>query len=256
MRARTTVATAAIAAVSLLGFGQGVVQAADIPKFSSPVVDSANVLSANAESLLNRTLENFRQTSGPQIAMLIVDSTGSQSIEDFAIDVGRSWGIGDKTRDDGVLLVIAFDDRRLRIEVGSGAEGELTDVEAGRIIDKIIAPQLRAGDPDAAVTAGATALMQELSAEAGTTVIAEVGQSNSATGTGGNIFFTIITLLFFLLGMVMFVIRGRQRGFGNVAGNALFILATVMRSGGGGGGGGFSGGGGGGFSGGGASGSW
>jgi uncharacterized protein len=100
--------------------------------------------------------------------------------------------------------------------------------------------------------------MQELSAEAGTTVIAEVAESNSTAGTGGNIFFTIISLIFFLFAMVMFVIRGRQRGFGNVAGNALFILATVMRSGGGGGGGGggFSGGGGGGFSGGGASGSW
>ncbi len=199
---------------------------------------------------------SFRRASGPQIAILTIDTTGSQSIEDFAIDVGRSWGIGDKSRDDGVLLVIAFGDRKLRIETGSGVEGELTDVEAGRIIDNIIAPQLKAGDPDAAVLAGATALMQELSAEAGTTVIAEVAESNSTAGTGGNIFFTIISLIFFLFAMVMFVIRGRQRGFGNVAGNALFILATVMRSGGGGGGGGFSGGGGGGFSGGGASGSW
>jgi uncharacterized protein len=256
MRARKLFATATVAAITLLGFGASHVHAADIPKFSAPVVDKANILSANVESALNQSLESFRRASGPQIAILTIDTTGSQSIEDFAIDVGRSWGIGDKTRDDGVLLVIAFDDRKLRIEVGSGAEGELTDVEAGRIIDGIIAPQLKAGDPDAAVMAGATALMQELSAEAGTTVIAEIAESSSTAGTGGNIFFTIIFFIFFLIAMVMFVIRGRQRGFGNVAGNALFILATVMRSGGGGGRGGFSGGGGGGFSGGGASGSW
>ena len=88
------------------------------------------------------------------------------------------------------------------------------------------------------------------------TVTTVAAATSDAQSTGGNLLFGIISLVFFLFAMVMFVIRGRQRGFGNVAGNALFILATVMRSGGGGGGGGFSGGGGGGFSGGGASGSW
>jgi uncharacterized protein len=255
MRARSAVATVGLCAIAFLGIGVGVVHAADIPKFNAPVVDSAKVLAANTESLLNRSLESFRQTNGPQIAILTVDSTGSQSLEDYGIDVARSWGIGDKTRDDGVLLVIAFDDRKLRLEIGSGVEVELTDVEAGRIIDNIISPQLTAGDPDAAVIAGAAALMKELSADAGTTVTAETSGGNSSTSTGGNLLFGIISLIFILFGMVMFVIRGRQRGFGNVAGNALFILTTVMRSGGGGGGG-FSGGGGGGFSGGGASGSW
>ena len=154
-----------------------------------------------------------------------------------------------------MLLVIAFDDRRLRVETGSGIEGELTDIEAGRIIDGIIAPQLKAGNPDAAVLDGASALMSELSAAPGETVTIDAAATSDAQSTGGNLLFGIISLVFFLFAMVMFVIRGRQRGFGNVAGNALFILATVMRSGGGGGGGGFSGGGGG-FSGGGASGSW
>ena len=98
--------------------------------------------------------------------------------------------------------------------------------------------------------------MSELSAAPGETVTIDAAATSDAQSTGGNLLFGIISLVFFLFAMVMFVIRGRQRGFGNVAGNALFILATVMRSGGGGGGGGFSGGGGGGFSGGGASGSW
>jgi len=256
MRARKLIATATVAAITLLGFGASNVHAADIPKFSAPVVDKANILSANVESALNQSLESFRRASGPQIAILTVSSTGNQSIEDFSVDVARKWGLGDKTRDDGVLLVIAFDDRRLRFETGSGIEGELTDVEAGRIIDGIIAPQLKAGNPDAAVLDGASAVISELSAAPGETVTIDAAATSDAQSTGGNIFFTIIFFIFFLFAMVMFVIRGRQRGFGNVAGNALFILATVMRSGGGGGGGGFSGGGGGGFSGGGASGSW
>ena len=255
MRFKYLIAALSATTFALCATGQLVVAATDIPKFPAPVVDKANILSANVESALNQSLESFRQTSGPQVAVLTVSSTGNQSIEDFSVDVARKWGLGDKTRDDGVLLVIAFDDRRLRVETGSGIEGELTDIEAGRIIDGIIAPQLKAGNPDAAVLDGASALMSELSAAPGETVTIDAAATSDAQSTGGNLLFGIISLVFFLFAMVMFVIRGRQRGFGNVAGNALFILATVMRSGGGGGGGGFSGGGGG-FSGGGASGSW
>ena len=256
MRLRHLVAALCATTFTLCASGQLVVAATDIPKFSAPVVDKANILSANVESALNQSLESFRRASGPQVAILTVSSTGNQSIEDFSVDVARKWELGDKTRDDGVLLVIAFDDRRLRVETGSGIEGELTDVEAGRIIDGIIAPQLKAGNPDTAVLNGVSALISELAAAPGETVTIDTATTGDAQSTGGNIFFTIISLIIFLFAMVMFVIRGRQRGFGNVAGNALFILATVMRSGGGGGGGGFSGGGGGGFSGGGASGSW
>ncbi|NDG66785.1 MAG: TPM domain-containing protein, partial [Actinobacteria bacterium] len=186
------------------------------------------------------------------VAILTVSSTGNQSIEDFSIDVARKWELGDKTRDDGVLLVIAFDDRTLRIETGSGIEGELTDVEAGRIIDAIIAPQLKAGKPDAAALDGASAITSELSAAPGETVAIE---ANTAS-TGGSFLSRIFFIAFFLLLAVMFIIRGRKQGFGNVASNVLFVAATAIRNGSNGRGGGFSGGGGGGFSGGGASGSW
>ena len=256
MRFRHIITALSATVFTVCATGQLVAAATDIPQFSAPVVDSANILSANVESALNQSLESFRQTSGPQVAILTVSSTGNQSIEDFSIDVARKWELGDKTRDDGVLLVIAFDDRTLRIETGSGIEGELTDVEAGRIIDAIIAPQLKAGDPDAAVREGTTALINELSAGIGTTVTAEVSGGSSTTSTGGNLLSGIITLIFILLSLVMFIIRGRKRGFGNVASNILFIAVTAIRSNSGGRGGGFSGGGGGGFSGGGASGSW
>ena len=256
MRLRHLIAALCATTFTLCATGQLVLAATDIPKFSAPVVDKANILSANVESALNQSLESFRRASGPQVAVLTVSSTDNQSIEDFSVDVARKWELGDKTRDDGVLLVIAFDDRRLRVETGSGIEGELTDVEAGRIIDGIIAPQLKAGNPDAAVLNGVSALISELAAAPGETVTIDAAATSDAQSTGGNIFFTIISFIFFLIAIVMFVIRGRQRGFGNVAGNILFVAVTAMRSGGGGGRGGFSGGGGGGFSGGGASGSW
>jgi uncharacterized protein len=256
MRLRHLIAALGATTFALCASGQLVIAATDIPKFSAPVVDKANILSANVESALNQSLESFRQTSGPQVAILTVSSTGNQSIEDFSVDVARKWGLGDKTRDDGVLLVIAFDDRKLRIETGSGIEGELTDVEAGRIIDGIIAPQLKAGNPDAAVLDGASAMMNELSAAPGETVTIDAAATSGAQNTGGNLLFGIISLVFFLFAMVMFIIRGRQRGFGNVASNVLFVAATAIRNGSNGRGGGFSGGGGGGFSGGGASGSW
>ncbi|MFN9958755.1 MAG: TPM domain-containing protein, partial [bacterium] len=95
------------------------------------------------ERNLNAKLEQFRTAVGPQIAVLVVGSTGNQTIEDYGIDVAREWGIGDEQRDDGVLLLIAIDDRKLRIETGSGIEGDLTDVEAGRIIDSVVVPELR-----------------------------------------------------------------------------------------------------------------
>ena len=103
---------------------------------------------------------------------------------------------------------------------------------------------------------GASAIVSELSAAPGETVTIDATATGSTTSTGGNLLFGFISIVFFLFAMVMFVIRGRQRGFGNVASNILFVAITTMRSSSGGGRGGFSGGGGGGFSGGGASGSW
>ena len=252
MRFRFLAAALGLTAFTLCATGQLVGAATDIPKFSAPVVDSANILSDNVEAALNQSLEGFRKASGPQVAVLTVSTTGNQSLEDFGIDVARKWGLGDKTRDDGVLLFIAFDDRTLRIETGNGIEGELTDVEAGRIIDGIIAPQLKAGNPDAAVIDGAAAIVSELSAAPGETVTIDA----NTTSTGGSFLSRIFFIAIFFLLVVMFIIRGRQRGFGNVASNILFVAMTAMRSSSGGGRGGFSGGGGGGFSGGGASGSW
>ena len=231
-----------------------------LPKFTAPVVDDAGVIDDAVERNLNAKLEQFRTAVGPQVAVLVVGSTGNQTIEDYGIDVAREWGIGDEQRDDGVLLLIAIDDRKLRIETGSGIEGDLTDVEAGRIIDSVVVPELRNDNPTAAVVAGAEALTTELSGQAYDFPDGQPATSTTAAtqevGLAGAIF-GFFVILMFGLGVVGMMVRGRRRGLGALdVLSLLYIFTSSSRGGFGGGGGGFGGGGGGGFSGGGASGSW
>ena len=229
--------------------------AADIPAFEAPVVDTAGVLSKETRTTVSAQLEEFRLKVGPQIAFLVVDSTGNKSIEDYGIDVAREWALGNKERDDGVLVVIAMSDRKLRIETGSGIEGDLTDLEAARVIDNVIAPQLMKDSPDAAVHEGARALKTELSGEsylAPETSPTVVGSSDAAP-SAGDALWAVLGSLFFLIFMISTFIRSKRRGTAWVG---WFLIGMFLNGGNSRGRGGFSGGGGGGFSGGGASGSW
>ena len=255
-------ALGAVALVAGLGFVAAACgQSGGLPKFTAPVVDEAGVIDDSVESSLNAKLEQFRTAVGPQIAVLAVGSTGNQTIEDYGIDVAREWGIGDKQRDDGVLLLIAVDDRKLRIETGSGIEGDLTDVEAGRIIDSVVVPELRNDNPTAAVVAGVDALTTELSGQAYDFPDQVPTNDTSATTTGevglAGAIFGFFVILMFGLGIIGAMVRGRRRGLGALdVLSILYIFTHSSRGGGGFGGRGFGGGGGGGFSGGGASGSW
>lgn len=134
--------------------------ATSLPEFTAPVVDTTGSVSSDVQTQLNTELNTFQQSGGPQVAVAVVKSTGNATLENYSIDLARSWGIGDKDKDNGVLILIALEDRTLRIEVGSGVEGDLTDVAAGRIVDSVMLPRLRADDVDGAVRDGARAVMQ------------------------------------------------------------------------------------------------
>ncbi len=234
----------------------------NFPEFTAPVVDAVGAIDDIIESELSAELEQFRVSSGPQIAVAVIDTTGQRSIEDYSIDLAREWGVGDSERDDGVLLLIALEDRKLRIEVGSGVEGDLTDVAAGRIVDEVMLPLLRNDDVTGAVLQGARATM---SVWRGETLPAPT-INNDPTVTQGSAPDWLGILLFFLFigGSTLLAIIGQfarhttwtsggsRRGYGGI-----FIPGGFGSSGFGGGGGfGGFGGGGGGFSGGGAGGSW
>ncbi len=213
----------------------------DVPKNDGWVTDNAGILTASTERKLEALMESYRAGSGHEIAVLTVPELNGTSIERLALEVGRSWGLGEKGKNNGALLVVAYKDRKLRIEVGRGLEGELTDSRCGRIIRNVIAPYFRKGDTNRGIEEGVLAMHQVAGGD--------YGVLKKRSGSAGSVL-QIIFMLFFLMLM---------------AGGRLGILPWIILSGGGGGrgsgfgggGGGFGGfGGGGGFSGGGASGGW
>lgn len=231
--------------------------AAPFPPFTQPVVDAAGLVADATQRQVDAELIDYQARSGNQIAVAVVNTTGNQSIEDYAIDLARSWGVGQADKDSGILLIIAYRDRKLRIEVGRGLEGELTDLQSGRIIRERLVPLLKRGDVAAAVVQGTQAIRLEL----GDTQVGALPPALGESGRGeSGAWLYIAGLLGF--GALTFLgsrRRGGRGGRGGGVGEAIVwgaALAALSGLGGHGRRGGFGGGGGGGFGGGGASGDW
>ena len=136
-----------------------------VPPLSGRVVDLTQTLSSDDIARLTQTLKDLEQRKGSQVAVLIVPTTAPESIEQYSIRVAEAWKIGRKKIDDGALLVVAKDDRKLRIEVGYGLEGALTDITAKRIIDEIITPKFRSGDFAGGIAAGVDRIIGVINGE-------------------------------------------------------------------------------------------
>jgi uncharacterized protein len=211
------------------------------------------------ERNVDNELNDYQRRSGNQIAVAVVKTTGSKSIEDYSIDLARAWGVGQKGKDNGVLVLIAYDDHKLRIEVGRGHEGELTDLQSGRIIREQMTPRLKAGDVGGAIEAGTTAIRHALG---DTLASAPAPVAPPSTGTGGGFPWPVLVFGLVALSSIGGGFGRRRRRFGWAS--PMLFGSTFGGFGGGFGGGsvgggsmgGFGGGGGGGFGGGGASGSW
>src|SRR5271168_2889048 len=117
-----------------------------VPPLTGRVVDLTGTLSNDDIAAQTQTLKNLELRKGSQVAVLIVPTTQPETIEQYSIRVAEAWKIGRRKIDDGALLVVAKNDHKLRIEVGYGLEGALTDVTSRRIIDEEIAPKFKAGD--------------------------------------------------------------------------------------------------------------
>jgi len=129
----------ALAAVALFVLGApSLAQGLSFPRFTGYVVDQANVLPDDAEAALSARLKAFQDKTGHQLAVATVASLEGRSVEDYANLLLRDWGLGDKTRNDGALLLVAPNERKVRIEVGYGLEGDLTDAVAHLIIQNAI----------------------------------------------------------------------------------------------------------------------
>lgn len=230
-----------------------VAQELTIPELTGRVVDQAELLEAQTEAQLTSMLASHEQASGEQVVVVTVPDLQGRSIEEFGLELGRSWGIGQADTDSGALLIIARDDRRIRIEVGYGLEGRLTDAQSSVIINSIITPAFRQNEFERGIVEGTTAMVQVLGGDPLRVPEAQPGRTEDKPPVG------IFILLFFI---VMGLIGGGGRGGRGKRGRlGTAMLAGALLGGMGGGrgggmGGGGFGGGGGGFGGGGASGGW
>lgn len=157
--------------------------AADVPYLTGRITDNAQLLSPALHRSLSDSLQAHEKRTGNQIAVLTVPTLDGESIEDFAVKVFESWKLGRKGKDNGVLIVVVPNDRRMRIEVGYGLEGTLTDALAGRIIQQVMAPAFKKGNYEGGIADGAGAVMKILDGgELPTT------EANNASGNKSNFF--------------------------------------------------------------------
>jgi uncharacterized protein len=143
---------------------------AEIPYLTGRVNDNASVLSEATRRSLSEKLKDHETRTTNQVVILTVPSLEGESIEDYAYKVFNEWKLGQKDKDNGILIVVVPDERRMRIEVGYGLEGTLPDILAGRIIQNIMAPRFREGDYDTGITEGVIAVVTVLEGADPTTV--------------------------------------------------------------------------------------
>lgn len=250
------------------------VMAQEFPALSGRVVDAADILPADVEADLDRKLDALEAQSQRQLVVVTLPDLQGYDIADYGYRLGREWGIGDETRSDGALLIVAPTERKLRIEIGYGLEGIMTDALSSVIINSQIVPRFRDGDMAGGIVAGTDAIITQLQLpeDEARLVAQQAGQKRESHGgfPFGALVWIAFILFFFVLPMLRG--RGRRRRYRSPWGGAArdIILWEVGKAvarglsdghhsggfgGGFGGGGGFSGGGGS-FGGGGASGSW
>src|SRR5215475_12467954 len=136
-----------------------------VPPLTGRVVDLTGTLSADQIAQLSQRLKDLQTRKGSQVAVLIVPTTQPEAIEQYSIRVTDAWKIGRRKIDDGALLLVAKNDHKLRIEVGYGFEGALTDVTARRIIDEAIVPRFKSGDFSGGIAAGLTRMIGVIDGE-------------------------------------------------------------------------------------------
>ena len=222
-------AAAWLAALSLClvsAFAQDV----PVPPQPAPVTDLTGTLSAGEVAQLEQKVAAFEARKGSQIAVLIVPTTRPESIEQYSIRVVEAWKLGRKGVDDGALLLVAKDDRELRIEVGYGLEGALSDLVSNRIVEDIIVPRFRQGDFAGGVDAGVDAMIKVVDGEP----LPEPAPRGRTwvRGVGGNLETVLIVgfILVFVVGGVLRAMFGRMPAAALVAGATGLIAWIIVAS--------------------------
>jgi uncharacterized protein len=212
--------------LSSLTFAQNAL--VEVPPLTAPVTDLSATLSADQLTSLNADIRAFEERKGSQVAVLIVPSTKPEPIEQYAIRVAERWKIGRAKVDDGAILVVAKDDRAVRIEVGYGLEGVLNDATARRIIDEIIVPRFRQNDFSGGIVAGVDSIKKVIDGE----TLPAPERPRPEDGAGLTQVLPIALVGAVVLGGILRVLLGRVVGAavtgGIIGAIAWFIAGTAV----------------------------
>jgi uncharacterized protein len=196
-----------------------------VPPLTGRVVDQTGTLSSSDIASLSQTLQDFEAKKGSQIAVLIVPTTAPETIEQYSIRVADAWKVGRKKVDDGAILLVAKNDHKLRIEVGYGLEGALTDVTSKRIIDEFIVPKFRTGDFAGGIWAGVDRVIKVIDGEP--LPPPQPQQDYGSSGDFEELFNPFLIFGIFIAGAVLRGLFGRLFGSaatGGVAGVLVWML--------------------------------
>jgi len=194
-----------------------------VPPIGGRVTDLTDTLAGEQKSALEQALRSFEARKGSQVEVLIVPSTAPETIEQYALRVAEQWKLGRKNVDDGALLVVAKDDRTLRIEVGYGLEGALTDAACKRIISEIIVPRFRQGDFYGGITAGVDQILRVIDGEP----LPKPEEKRSGGTRGIGSFLPVMMILALVVGGVLHTVLGRFPG-ALVTGGAVSVITWML----------------------------
>jgi uncharacterized protein len=248
---------AVLALIAGLVFWTAAAAAPTFPALTGRVVDGANILSSQTRASLDTKLEALESKTSRQLVVVTVPSLQGYEIEDYGYQLGRVWGIGEKGRDNGVLLIVAPNERRVRIEVGYGLEGVLTDALSNVILQTQVLPKFRTGDFEGGVVAGADALIEQLSLPDDQAKARVTASAQPQAAPDGSVPVVVLVLLglWVVLGLFGTITGGPGHRMDLWMLPLLLLMSASSHGRGGRRGGGFSGGGGS-FGGGGSSGGW
>jgi uncharacterized protein len=200
-----------------------------VPPLKARVTDLTSTLDAQQRGALEQTLAEFERRKGAQIAVLLVPSTQPETVEQYAVRVFETWKLGRKGIDDGVLLVVAKNDRKVKIEVGYGLEGVLPDAIAKRIIEDEIVPRFKQGDFYGGIRAGADRMMRVIEGEKLPPPAARAAQQSSGLFQHLDWILPAFIILIFA-GNILNAIFGRVFGSGAVAAVAATLAWFIVGS--------------------------
>jgi len=216
----------ALSVLFLLASNMAHAEIVAIPELKSRITDLTQTLSSDQQAQLDTKLAAFEQQKGSQIAILILPTTQPEDIAQYSIRVVEKWKIGREKVDDGILVLVAKEDRKVRIEVGYGLEGAIPDLTAKRVINEFISPQFKQGNFYGGLDAGIDKLMGLISGEA--------LPETKANSTGGNVIESLLPILLFgglISGLVLRGILGNFAGSavnGGLIGAAVWLLGLAL----------------------------